>query len=262
MDFGIKGKTAFITAGSRGLGKESALALAREGVNISICSRNSETIKKTIKEIEKLGVTAYGFVSDLSEPGSRNKAYEKVLENLGDIDILVNNVGGGGSTSSSGSILEQSIQDYETVLDLNFYTSIDLMKLAIPKMQEKKWGRVINIASIWGREFGGASSAYMTAKSALITVTKSTARRVIKDGVCVNSIAPGMILNEGNGWDNLVKNNSKEFIDLFIEQNLPAGKFGWVEPIGATVAFLASKQAGLISGACINVDGAQTNSLI
>jgi 3-oxoacyl-[acyl-carrier protein] reductase len=262
MDFGIKDKVAFVTAASKGIGKESALALAREGVHVAICSRNSKTIKETAEEIEKLGVTAYGFVADLSESGSRIKAYEEVIKNLGDIDILVNNVGGGGSSTSSGSILEQSIQDYEIVLDLNFYTSIDLMKLAIPKMQEKKWGRVINIASIWGREYGGASSAYMTAKSALITITKSTARKVIKDGVCVNSVAPGMIKNEGNGWDKLVKDNSKEFIDSFIEQNLPAGKFGTVEPIGATVTFLASQQAGLISGACINVDGCQTNSLI
>ncbi len=105
MDFGIKDKVAFVTAGSKGIGKESALALAREGVHIAICSRNSQTIKETAQEIEKLGVTAYRFVADLSESGSRIKAYEEVIEHLGDIDILVNNVGGGGTSTSSGSIL-------------------------------------------------------------------------------------------------------------------------------------------------------------
>ena len=245
MDLGIKGKTAFVTAGSRGLGKESALALAREGVNIAICSRNSESIAEAAEEIQKLGVKSHGFVADLSLPGSRLKAYNEVLSNLGDIDILVNNVGGCNETTSSGSILETSTQDYEKVFDLNFYVSVDLMKLVLPKMQKNKWGRIINISSIWGREHGGSSSAYMTAKSALITITKDTAINVIKDGVCVNSVAPGMILNAGNGWDKLVKSNSKEFIDSFIAQNLPAGK-----------------QGGLIAGACINVDGAQTKSII
>jgi 3-oxoacyl-[acyl-carrier protein] reductase len=129
-------------------------------------------------------------------------------------------------------------------------------------MQARKWGRVINISSIYGREHGGPSAPYMTAKAAMIAVTKHAALTVAKDGVTVNAVAPGSILFPGGGWERWMKNNSEETVRDFIKSNLPMGKFGWPEPIGATVAFLASRQADLIAGACINVDGGQSHSLV
>ena len=135
------------------------------------------------------------------------------------------------------------------------------MKLVIPHMQAQRWGRIINISSIWGREHGGNIS-YMAAKAGLIGATKHAALTLAKDGVLVNTIAPGSILHPGGTWDRFQQDNSPEFVQSFIEQNLPMGRFGWPEPLGDLVAFLASERASLITGACINIDGGQSKSMI
>ena len=101
----------------------------------------------------------------------------------------------------------------------------------------------------------------MTAKAAMIAASKSAAATVAKNGVTVNAIAPGSILFPGGTWERFIDGNSKETVDEFVDRNLPMGKFGWPEPVGATVAFLASEHAALIVGACLNVDGGQSHSL-
>ena len=145
-------------------------------------------------------------------------------------------------------------------MDANLWSAVSLMKLLVPEMQEKKWGRVINISSIYGREFGGTAH-YMTAKAAMIASTKHLAMTIAKDGVTVNSIAPGSILFPGGSWERFINNNSQDTVNEFIERNLPMGKFGWPQPIGAAVCFLSSMQADLITGACINIDGGQSHNL-
>ena len=135
------------------------------------------------------------------------------------------------------------------------------MQLAIPHMREQKWGRVVNIVSIWGREYGG-NIGYMSAKAAVIAATKHAGVTLAKDGVLVNSIAPGSISHAQGGWESFQNDNPPEVVEAFIERNLPMGRFGWPEPVGDLVAFLASERAGLITGACIVVDGGQSYSLI
>ncbi|MGY8881504.1 MAG: SDR family NAD(P)-dependent oxidoreductase, partial [Dehalococcoidia bacterium] len=122
------------------------------------------------------------------------------------------------------------------------------------------WGRVVNISSIFGREYGG-TAPYMVAKAAMIAASKHTGMAVAKDGVTVNSVAPGSVLHAGGSWEKFVENNTEEAVAEFIDRNLPMGKFGWPEPIGAAVAFLSSTQADLITGACLNVDGGQSHNL-
>jgi 3-oxoacyl-[acyl-carrier protein] reductase len=174
------------------------------------------------------------------------------------VDILVNNVGG----RRGGQSLEDTTeQDFLDALMLNLFSAIRLTRLALPEMRRRRWGRIINIASIWGREYGG-TIAYMTAKAALIAFTKGLARQVAKDNVLVNSVAPGSILFPGGGWDRFIRTNPPEVVEEFIARNLPMGRFGWPEPVGDLVAFLASERASLITGACINIDGGQSYSLI
>ena len=134
------------------------------------------------------------------------------------------------------------------------------MKLAIPHMRSQRWGRIINIASIWGREYGGAFS-YMSAKAALIAATSHAARTLAKDGVMVNSVAPGSTEFPGGGWERFQRDNPPELVQDFVEHNLPMGRFGWPEPVGDLVAFLASQRTSLITGACIVIDGGQSYSL-
>ena len=258
MDLGIKGKTALVTGGSRGLGKHAALSLAREGVNVAICGRTQETLDSTVKELEALGVSSMSVIADVGDVSGIESLHQQVVDGLGPIDILVNNVGG---TRSREDILGTSLDDFKATFDLNLFGGFQLMKLTIPHMQEQKWGRIINIASIYGREHGG-NIGYMSAKAALIGATKHAANSLAKDGVLVNSIAPGSISHEDGSWERFQSQNPPDVVQSFIDQNLPMGRFGWPEPLGDLVAFLASERASLVTGACIVVDGGQSHSMI
>jgi 3-oxoacyl-[acyl-carrier protein] reductase len=257
MDLQISGKHALVTGGSRGLGKQSALALGNEGVNISICARGENDLANTTKKLEKLGISVSGFLADLSKKGSAKKIFSEVTKNSGPIDILVNNVGGSLGTSD---IVGSTMDDFERVMNVNLWSAVELMKLVIPDMKKNKWGRIVNISSIYGREFGG-TAPYMTAKAAMIAASKHASQTLATTGITVNSVSPGSIWFEGGSWDNFVNSNTQKTVTSFIEKNLPMGKFGWPEPIGATVAFLSSQNADLITGACINVDGGQSHNL-
>ena len=257
MDLGINGKRALVTGGSRGLGRQSALALASEGVDVAICARGAEKLVETVEELRDVGVKAYGYALDMGDESAPAEAVERMNSDLGAPDIVVNNVGGSMGTSD---VIGSSLEDFEMVIDLNLWSAIRLIKLTLPGMQERGWGRIINISSIYGREAGG-TAPYMTAKAAMIALSKHAALSSAPTGVTVNSVAPGSILFPGGTWERFQEANSPGAVQEFIGRNLPMGKFGWPEPIGATVAFLASKHADLITGVGINVDGGQSHNL-
>lgn len=258
MDLGLNGKVALVTGGSRGLGRESALALAREGANVAICGRTQSTLDETVNEIKKNGGICIGVVADISDASSVEHLHTAVTEAMGQVDILVNNAGG---TRSREDINGTLIEDFRGTFDLNVFGAFALMQQVIPAMRTKGWGRIINIASIWGREYGGNIS-YMSAKAALIAASKHAAISLAKDGILVNSIAPGSIEHPGGSWERFQNDNTPEVVDKFIEDNLPLGKFGWPEPLGDLVAYLASDRSGLITGSCIVIDGGQSVSMI
>ncbi|MEE8047117.1 MAG: SDR family oxidoreductase [Dehalococcoidia bacterium] len=257
MDLGIKGKVALVTGGSRGLGRQSAIALAAEGVNVAICARGEDVLNQTAAELKATGVNVGAYVADLSDESGAAELAAKVEADLGPIEILVNNVGGSLGTSD---LVNSSLEDFHMVMNANLWSAIALMKLVVPGMQQRGWGRVVNISSIFGREYGG-TAPYMVAKAAMIAASKHTGMAVAKDGVTVNSVAPGSILHAGGTWEKFVANSTAEEVEEFIAQNLPMGKFGWPEPVAAAVAFLASQPADLITGVCLNVDGGQSHNL-
>ncbi len=257
MDLGIAGKVAIVTGGSRGLGRVSALALAGEGVNVAICGRTDSTLDKTVDELKVLGVSATGIMADISEPASAQLIYESTVEKLGPVDIVVNNVGGRRGSTMADTSDEQMVLGYQ----VNLFGALRLMRLAIPEMKARKWGRIVNISSIYGREYGG-SADYMGAKAALIASTKYAGVELIKDNVLVNSIAPGSIIHPGSTWERFSNEEAPEVVQEFITRNLPAGRFGWPEPVGDLVAFLSSERASMITGVCIPVDAGQGRSLI
>jgi 3-oxoacyl-[acyl-carrier protein] reductase len=258
MDLGIKDKNALVTGGSRGLGRAAALSLAREGVNVAICGRTRDTLDGTVGEIEALGVASTGVVADVSNTASMEALHGQVLDRLGPIDILVNNVGGSGP---SADIDDTSLDDLRAVFDLNLFGGYELMRLVLPHMKQQRWGRIVNIASIWGREHGG-KLAYMSAKAALIAATKHAAVSLAKDGVTVNSLAPGSIKHKDGSWERYENENPTDVVEAFIDTNLPMGRWGWPETVGDLIAFLASERADLMTGACIVVDGGQSHSMI
>lgn len=258
MDLGIRGKVAFITGGSRGLGKAAAISLAKEGAYVGICSRDENTVADTIAELQSLGASAKGFVGDISDLSRLSDLHSKITKELGEIEILVNNVGG---SKEKGDFTETPLKGFQETFDLNLFGSFELMKLVTPNMISKKWGRVINIASIWGREYGGNIS-YMSAKAALIAATKHAAVSLVQHGVLINSVAPGSVSHPQGSWEKFQNDNTKETVDDFIKNNLPMGKFGWAEPVGDLVAFLSSERIGFMAGSCIVIDGGQSYSML
>ena len=257
MDLGIKNKNALITGGSRGLGLASALSLAKEGVNLIICARSKDDLEKAKNKLDVHNVNVITVEQDLSDEKSVREFYSKIKSKVSNIDILVNNVGGSLGTTS---LRESEIQDFQKVMDINTWVAISLTKLFVEEMIDRGWGRIINIASIYGREYGG-SAPYMAAKAALIAATKHTAINLAKTGVTANCIAPGSIKHEKGSWEKFVNNNNEATVNNFIENNLPMGDFGYPEAVGDTVAFLASENSKMILGTCLNVDGGQSNSL-
>jgi 3-oxoacyl-[acyl-carrier protein] reductase len=210
-----------------------------------------------VNEFAAQGCHAHGTQADVTKEEDAARFYQETVAQLGDPDILVNNVGG-----RRGSVIfeETTLEQFREGLEVNLISAVRLTAMVLPHMKAQEWGRIINISSIYGREHGG-SIDYMTGKAGLIAFSKHLALQLAPHGVLVNCVAPGSIDFPGSSWDRFQKTQPPEVVSEFIARNLPMGRFGWPEPIGAMVAFLASDQANLITGACINVDGGQSRSL-
>ena len=257
MDLGLQGRIAMITGGSRGLGRRISEALGREGCAISICARDEGQLNTAVEELSSQGYKVRGTPADVTVEADAQRFYDETVVELGNPDILVNNVGG-----RRGSVLleETSMEQFREGLEVNLFSAVQLTTLVLPHMKTQGWGRIISISSIYGREHGG-SIDYMTGKAGLIAFSKHLALQMAPHGVLVNCVAPGSIDFPGSTWERFQNTQSPEVVAEFIDRNLPMGRFGWPQPIAETVAFLASDCADLITGACINVDGGQSKSL-
>ena len=256
MDLGLTGKVAMISGGSRGIGRAVAAGLAAEGCRLSLCARGIDGLDDAVRELRGQGAEAAASAVDVTDEDQTRRWFDETRSRFGDVDILVNNVGG----SRPGGDLTASGDDWRRGFDLNFFSALDLCRLVAPSMRERKRGCVVNIASIYGREWGGPMT-YNAAKAALISLSKEMAREFAPHGIRVNSVAPGSILFPGGSWDRRQKEDP-EAIAAFVEREIPAGRFGTPKEVADVVVFLASERAGWISGACINVDGCQSRSLI
>jgi 3-oxoacyl-[acyl-carrier protein] reductase len=180
----------------------------------------------------------------------------QTMARFGRIDILVNNVGKAGG----GDLLGTTDADWQTAFDQTLFPAIRMSREVVPHMRRAGGGVITMIASIYGREAGGRMT-YNAVKAAEISLAKALAQQLAGDNIRVNSVAPGSILFEGGSWWTRQQEDPKG-IDEFIRRELPFGRFGRPDEIGAVVAFLASPRASWISGACIPVDGGQGRSNI
>ena len=198
MDLSLNGKVAIITGGSRGLGRQCALALGREGCAVAICGRDGEQVQKTAAELEGMGIKISGSQADVTNPDDAARFLQETTDRpWAPRTFSSNNVGG-----RRGSLLfaETTIEQFVEGLEVNLLSAVRLTKLALPHMQAQGWGRVINIASIYGREHGG-SVDYMTGKAGMIAFSKHLALQLAPTGVLVNCVAPGSIDFPGSTWD-------------------------------------------------------------
>ncbi len=254
MDLGLTGKVAMITGASRGLGRAMAKALADEGMQVSICARNKESLDEAVADLARSG-KAIGFVGDVTKADFAARWIDETAKQLGGIDVLVNNAGG----AQPGALADLPDSAWQTTFDLNLFAPVRLARLCAPHMEKRGGGSIINIGSIYGRESGGPLT-YNASKAALHSFTKMLAREFAPKSIRVNTIAPGSILFEGGVWQQVFKANPA-FEKDFISHDFPAGRLGRADEVAYAVVMLASPRASWITGASIPVDGAQGRSI-
>jgi 3-oxoacyl-[acyl-carrier protein] reductase len=194
--------------------------------------------------------------ADVSTPEGAEAVVAGALQAFGAIDILVNNVG----AAKGADIVDTTDGEWHDAFDQTLFPAIRMSRLVVPHMRGRGGGAIIMIASIWGRESGGRMT-YNAVKAAEISLAKSMAQQLAKDGIRVNSVAPGSILFPGGSWDKR-RQADPQGIAEFVMRELPFGRFGTAEEVAAVVAFLASPRASWVSGSCVTVDGCQSRSLI
>ena len=256
MDLGLKNKVALVTGSSRGIGRSIALGFADEGCHVSLCARGEERLLATEKEVTQKGVETLATAGDLTTAAGIDRVVAATLERWGKIDILVNNVGG----SVWNPFGDVSDDEWLHVFNLNMFAAVRATRAVLPSMQGRNSGSIITISSIFGREAGGPAT-YNATKAAEISMGKTLAKELAKTGIRVNTVAPGSVIFPGGNWQKRM-DADPEGIGRFVDQEIPAGRFGNPEEIANVVVFLSSGRASWVTGACINVDGCQSRSLI
>jgi 3-oxoacyl-[acyl-carrier protein] reductase len=257
MDLGLKGKIALVTGGSRGIGRAIALALAEEGCRIAICARDQESLERTAAEIDARGGVALPLRADATVDADAARVVQSVVQSWGTLQILVNNVGGGGGRAER-PVDATPLEYWRAVYELNAGAALRFTLLALPHMRRAAWGRVVTIASVKGYE-GGGRPWYNMAKAAEISLMKSLAldADLVRAGITFNSIVPGRVAFPGNGWD-LFRQQEPDRYEERMKRDMPVGRCGTPEEIAAAVAFVCSERASFVNGASFAVDGGES----
>lgn len=240
------GKVALVTGAARGIGKEIAIKLAKEGYNVAINYRTKTDELEALKsEIEKdFGVKCALVQGDVSIFEEAEKMVKETIEQLGKIDVLVNNAG----ITKDGLFMRMSKEDFEKVIDINLMGTFNVTRNVIPLMIKQRSGRVINISSVVGVAGNAGQTNYSASKAGIIGFTKSLAREVASRNILVNAVAPGFIATD---MTSVLNDNQKENIN----SQIPLKRMGTAEDVANLVKFLASDDSSYITGQVINVDG-------
>ena len=256
MDLSIKGRNAIVCASSQGLGKSAAVDLAKEGVNIAICSRNQEKIDLVKNEIENISdVKVVAIQADLSLEKDIDTLFNKAKEELKTIDILINNNGG----PPPSTFEDLTDEDWQKAFNSTMMSAIRLSKLVLPDMKKNKWGRIINISSVSVKTPVNGLFLSNSIRMGVLGWAKALSDEVAPHGITVNSVCPGttkterieQILNaqsESSGKD-------KSEIEEAMANSIPMLRIGEASDLSALITFLASEKASYMTGLAVRVDG-------
>jgi 3-oxoacyl-[acyl-carrier protein] reductase len=254
VDLGLRGKVAIVTGSSRGIGLATARLLAAEGCRTVLCGRGREALDAALAEVRAAGGQAVAVEADVTTVEGVDHLVAEARAAFGPIDVLVNNVGG----SRGPHDWQASDADWEAVIGLNVWPAVRVSRAVIPEMVERGRGCIVMVASIYGRESGGAM-AYNATKAAEIALAKQLARQLGPRGLRVNAVAPGPILIPGNTWDRRQRADPAGMA-AFVAAEIPRGRIGLPEEVASVIAFLCSEPASLVNGVCLSVDGGQSRS--
>jgi 3-oxoacyl-[acyl-carrier protein] reductase len=237
-------RTVLVTGASRGIGNVCARAFASSGYRVMVAARNRERLEETASEIRSSGGEAHALEIDLASEESIKSAIGSVLKDFGQIDILVNNAG----MTKDGLAVRMRAADWEQVIATNLTGAFFAIQQVLPRMMRERWGRIVNISSVVG-EMGNAGQAnYAASKAGLIGLTKALAQEIGSRNITVNAVAPGYIETD------MTRGLSQELKDKMIAQT-PLRRMGTAEDVAHAVKFLASDEAGFITGHVLDVNG-------
>lgn len=258
MNLNLEGKRALVSGGTHGIGKAIAIELAKEGCDVAVFSRTPERVEEARQFLSEYDIESICLVGDVLDSESFCLVENSIKEQWGGVDIVVNNVGGGGRWGSP-DFLETTDLVWKEVYDKNLTSAMKYSRMFLPYMLEKRWGRVVTITSIYGKQAGGRPW-FNVAKSAQTTLMKnlSTNPTYASANITFNTVAPGGIWIPNTGWETIQKEDPKGF-DEFVKNKFPRGSMGTPQEVANLVTFLCSEKASLISGASISADGGESN---
>lgn len=243
-----KGKVALVTgAGSpKGIGKSIALYMAKNGYDIVVADLDSKGAAEAAKEVRTLGRKSFAVTVNVTDEASVGNMVENAVKEMGSIDVLVNCAG----ITQPVTVLNTTLEDWNRIIAVNLTGTFLCSKAVLPYMQAKKFGRIINISSVSGKRGGGVygGAHYSASKAGVLGFSKALARECVLDGVTVNSVCPGLIATE-------IRKGLSDEKERATWKSIPMGRPGTVEEVACAVAFLASEDAGYITGEDIDVNG-------
>ena len=240
----LAGRVALVTGASQGIGHACALALAREGATIAAAARNREKLDELVAAIAAAGGQAAAFVIDVADEDQIKSGVKQALAQIGKLDILVNNAG----ITRDQLVMRMKRADWDAVLNTNLTSAYLCIQQVIGSMLKQRWGRIVNITSIFGQTGQAGQANYAASKAGLIGLTMAMAREVASRNITVNAVAPGFIETS------MTAALSEEFKQTAVKQ-IPLGRVGSPEDIANAVCFLASDEASYITGHVLNVNG-------